>query len=177
MTTEELLAELRDSEWTAWPHAYGRAEDTPTHLVALIDGDDKARATAAYHFRSAIVHQSTVWPASPDAFALLVRILRTTPQPADVLDGCLDALTEAAEYLPPAGAPVPDLSPTAAKWLRAFATADEEAVEELWEEPDEEVWDWTLARLAQLRPEVAALVAELPETAAVAQVKAAWTTG
>jgi hypothetical protein len=164
-------------KWTAWPHAYGRAEDTPAHLDALLDGDDEAKAAAAVHFQSAIVHQSTLWPASPDAFARLIEILRTTPQPENVLTDCLDALAEAAEYVPPTGTPVPELSDEAREWLAAFADADEDTVEELWEEPDEEVWDWTLARMAALRPSVLALAAELPRTAATTRVETAWTTG
>jgi hypothetical protein len=168
------------AEWTTWPHAYGPATDTPGHLRALESGDDEARRAAAFHFRSAIVHQSTIWPASPDAFAGLIRVLRTTPQPDDVLTGCLAALAEAGEHVPPEG-PVPALTPAGRAWLATFAGAAEDDHEELWEEflgspLETEVYDWVLARMAALRPEVSALVADLarrhPE--GLDEVRAAW---
>ena len=164
------------TEWTSWPHAYGPATDTPGHLRALESGGDEARKAAAFHFRSAIVHQSTVWPSSPDAFAELIRVLRTTPQPADVLADCLLALAEAGEYVPET-ATVPDLTPEGRAWLATFATTPEDDYELLWEDvPEPDVYDWVLARMAALRPKVAALVADLapknPE--GLDEVRAAW---
>ena len=167
------------TDWTRWPHAYGLATDTPGHLRALQGDDEKAQHAAAAHFGSAIVHQSTVWPASPDAFAALIEVLRDRPLPADVLTRCLHALAEAGEYLPPP-APVPELSAEGQAWLAAFATASEDDVEELWEEPvgSTEVYEWVLARMAALRPAVSALVETLtpanPE--GLAEVRAMWLT-
>jgi len=156
------------AEWTTWPHAYGPATDTPRHLLALESGDEEAKRAAAFHFRSAIVHQSTIWPASPDAFAELIRVLRTTDLPDDVLTECLLALAEAGEHVPEETRVIPELTPAGRAWLGKFATASEDDHELLWEEflgsPTEtEVYDWVLARMAALRREVAALVTDLAQ--------------
>jgi hypothetical protein len=172
---------LGTAEWTAWPHAYGQARDTPGHLTALLDDDAKAQDDAALHFASAIVHQSSVWPASPDAFGWLIRVLLVKPLPHNVLHECLGALAEAAEYLEDVGpdAPVPQLSRAAHDWLARFGTTPEDDLELLWgedEEVEEEVYRWVLVRMAALRPSVAELVAELDERApeACAHVREAW---
>lgn len=191
MTLQQDIDGLTDAEWTTWPHAYGKATDTPGHLAALLGGDADARNAAALHFQSAIVHQSTLWPASPDAFDWLVRVLRAHRVPEPALAGCLVALAEAGEQLKdiPADTPVPELSPAARAWLDRFATApeetddedDEDTYESLWEEflesdESDEVYRWTLARMATLRPAVAVLVDEIDEQAPeqVAAVREAW---
>ncbi|HEX6351625.1 hypothetical protein [Actinophytocola sp.] len=182
---------LGEAEWTSWSHAYGRARDTPGHLAALLGDDLEAQEGAAYHFQSAIVHQYTVWPASPDAFGLLIRVLRVKPLPTKVLEDCLEALAESAEYLGdvPTGTPIPELSPAARVRLDQVEDEDdddeddevEEWVEEEDEEVDdeavdEEVWNWVLARMAALRPAVTELVDELADRApaACAEVREAW---
>jgi len=193
MTLQQDIDGLTDAEWTRWPHAYGKATDTPGHLAALLGDDADAQNAAALHFRSAIVHQSTLWPPSPDAFDWLVRVLRAHRVPEPALVGCLVGLAEAGEQLKdlPADAVVPALSPAARTWLVRFAEAPEEAdddedddadtSESLWgefleSEEQEEVYRWTLARMATLRPAVAALVEEIdgqaPEEVAV--VRETW---
>lgn len=197
MTLQQDIDGLADAEWTTWPHAYGKATDTPGHLAALLgdDADADAQNAAALHFRSAIVHQSTLWPASPDAFDWLVRVLRAHQVPEPALAGCLVALAEAGEQLGdiPTDTPVPTLSPAARTWLDRFANAPEEAdddeeddddedtYESLWGEflesdESEEVYQWTLARMATLRLAVAALVEEIDGRAPeeVAAVREAW---
>lgn len=166
------------TDWTRWPHAYGAATDTAEHLRALQGDDEQAQRAAAAHFGSAIVHQSTVWPASPDAFAALIEVLRAQRLPADVLTTCLHALAEAGEYVPPAG-PVPDLSAEGRAWLARFAGAPEDDHELLWEElPDPDVYEWVMARMAALRPEVSTLVATLEQANpdGLAEVRAMWLT-
>jgi hypothetical protein len=174
---------LDKAEWTHWPHAYGKARDTVMHLAALLGDDPKAQHDAAYHFDAAIVHQSSLWPASPDAFTWLLRVLRVKPLPADVLDKCLGALAEAADYLGdiPTGTPVPELSDGVRTWLAQFASADDDEHEAIWEdffedEFDEEVYHWVLARMAALRPTVLELVTELADQAPAtcAAVKESW---
>jgi hypothetical protein len=182
MTLDSLRQEigaLDKAEWTSWPHAYGSARDTPGHLAALLGDDEEAQAAAAYHFRSAIVHQSSVWPPSPDAFDWLIRVLAAKPLPAKVLEDCLDALAESAAYLGDiaTGTPVPELSRDARKWLKKFGKTPDDEHELLWgddEEVEEETYRWVLVRMAALRPSVAALVEELAGRAEVDDVRKAW---
>jgi hypothetical protein len=193
MTLQQDIDGLANAEWTLWPHAYSKATDTPGHLMALLGDDADAQKAAALHFRSAIVHQSTLWPASPDAFDWLVRVLRAHRVPEAALVGCLVALAEAGEQLEdiPVDTPVLALSPAARTWLDRFAQAPEEddededddadTYESLWEEflesdESEEVYQWTLTRMATLRPAVAALVEEVDGQAPeqVAAVREAW---
>ncbi|MET0134482.1 MAG: hypothetical protein ABW215_12935 [Kibdelosporangium sp.] len=186
MSVERLRQEidaLGDAEWTGWPHAYGTARDTADHLSALAGTDAAAQFAAARHYSSAIVHQSSVWPASPDAFDWLVRVLRVAPLSANVLDECLGALAEAAEYLGDieTGTPVPELSRAARAWLAKFAVTPDDDHELLWDVDEtvgEEVYQWVLIRLAALRPAVARLVTELAEQApqACGRVREAWST-
>jgi hypothetical protein len=175
------ISELADAEWTSWPHAYGSARDTPGHLAALLGDDEEAQAGAAYHFQSAIVHQYSVWPASPDAFDWLIRILRARPLPDEVLAPCLDALAEAAHYLGDVatGTPVPELSSGAREWLARFDGADEDEQIDLWEDDgdvQEEIYQWVMSRMAALRPSVAALVDELADRSLpeLDEVRSAW---
>lgn len=189
MTPDSLRQEisaLDKAEWTSWPHAYGKAGDTPGHLAALLADDEDTRREAALHFSSAIVHQTTVWPSSPDAFGWLVRVLRVKPLPDTAFDECVGALVEAAEYLGevPADGPLPELSGGAREWLARFGRTPDDDHELVWEEFfesgfDGEVYDWVLARMAGLRPAVLQLAAELAERAPKAgeDLRAAWQAG
>jgi hypothetical protein len=184
MTTDSLrqgISALHKAAWTNWPHAYGRARDTPGHLTALLDDDPEAQLAAARHFGGAIVHQTSVWPASPDAFDWLIRVLRESRLPDDVLAKCLGALAEAGEYLGDTSDAVPELSKDADKWLRRFARTSDDKHDLVWEqffetEASQEVWDWTLARLATLRPAVLALADALADRAPTAcdDLREAW---
>jgi len=175
MTPDSLRTEisaLGEEEWTSWPHAYGKAKDTPGHLTALLGDDEEAHRHAALHFGSAIVHQSSVWPASPDAFDWLIRVLRVKPLPYNVLEECVGVLIEAAEYLGdvPSDKPVPELSKGARKWLKRFGRTPDDEHDLVWEEffeteVSQEVYDWVLVRMAKLRPAVFELATELAEQA------------
>ncbi|MBY8847776.1 GNAT family N-acetyltransferase, partial [Saccharothrix sp. MB29] len=74
-------------------HAYGVASDTPAHLAALTGDDPAARARAARHLRSAVVHQSTVWSVTPHALPAVLAAL-SDPRAADVRADLLDFLDE-----------------------------------------------------------------------------------
>lgn len=91
----------------------------------MLDDEGEAQAAAAYHFRSAIVHRSTLWLSSPDAFGWLIRVLRAGRVSDAVLGQCLGALAEAADLLADIapGTSVPQLSPVARRWLDRFADA------------------------------------------------------
>ncbi|GLZ40835.1 hypothetical protein [Actinokineospora sp. NBRC 105648] len=187
---ESLRADLTapDAAWTRLPHAYGTAVDTPAHLLALLGDDLAAQAAAVDHFGSAIVHQSTIWPSSADAFGFLIRVLTLVPLPEQTMVGCLHALAEAGEQ---AGEvddtePVPDLSTEAQAWLNSFGSADEAEQEELWEDflgsdLDDEVYRWQLIRCARLRPALTDALSTVrqatrsPEMAeAVGAVRSTW---
>jgi hypothetical protein len=186
MSLRQEISALGKAEWTTWPHAYGCARDTPGHLAALLGDDEAAKTDAARHFSSAIVHQSSVWPASPDAFAWLVRVLREQPLPPEVLAECVEALGEAAEYLGdmPTGTPVPELSKGARKWLKRFGKTPDDEHDLVWErffetDVNQEVYDWVQARMVALRPAVLSLADELagrmPE--ASDHLRETWRTG
>jgi hypothetical protein len=179
MTLEQEIGALGKAEWTSWPHAYGKAGDTPGHLAALLGDDEAAQKAAAYHFQSAIVHQSSVWPSSPDAFDWLIRVLREKPLSDPILEKCLGALAESADHIGdvPTDTPVPELSKRARKWLKKFGRTADDEVELLWgtdEEAEEETWQWVRVRMAALRPSVAALVEELPTSPRIDDVRNAW---
>ncbi|MFD1044707.1 serine hydrolase domain-containing protein [Kibdelosporangium lantanae] len=114
----------------------------------------------------------------------------------DGLAGNCGTLFEPGEQLSdiPADTPVPALSPAARTWLNRFANApeeteddededdDEDTYESLWTEflesdESDEVHQWTLTRMATLRPAVATLVEEIDGQAPeqVAAVREAWT--
>lgn len=64
-------------------HAYGVATDTPAHLAALVGGDVDAVDKAVYHLNSAIIHQSTPWPATGPAVRYVCeRVLDGTLAPS-----------------------------------------------------------------------------------------------
>ncbi|KAB1662457.1 hypothetical protein F8O01_00460 [Pseudoclavibacter chungangensis] len=83
--------------WDQLFHAFGTAGDTAHHLRALAAGRECAQAAA--HVGTAIVHQSTVWPASADALRLGCEVLSVTVLPVPAVDGVLAALAEAGRVL------------------------------------------------------------------------------
>jgi len=138
----------------------------PDHLAALLGDDEEAQWQAARHFSGTIVHQTSVWPPSPDAFGWLIRVLRVKPLPERVLEECLGALAESGQYVGETVDTVPELSKGARKWLRKFGKKHDDEHDLVWEEflqtdASQEVWEWELARMATLRPAVLELAAEL----------------
>lgn len=95
MSSPDLHDAIDEVPWSRLFHAYGPAVDTPGHLHNLAAG--RQLPDAAWHFESAIVHQCTVWSASPDGFRLLVRVMRERELPTDIVDRLLDTLIEAAD--------------------------------------------------------------------------------
>ena len=184
-TVDAVRASLTDSaaEWPRWPHAYGIAADTPGRLLGLLDGDTDTRLAATVHLGSAIVHQSTLWAASPDALEHMVAIMTLVPLEDKVLLRCLSILLEAADHInAEVATTVPTLSPEASSWLAAFATTDDDDLDALWEQTSvfEEVYRWVLARCVQQLPAAldrlrAARSADDPQiVAAVDEVCRAW---
>ncbi|GAA1461409.1 hypothetical protein NE857_14175 [Nocardiopsis exhalans] len=58
---------LRTTDWSRTFHAYGPGTDAPKHLAALRSGQDSKVADALGYLYSAILHQGTVYPATPPA--------------------------------------------------------------------------------------------------------------
>ncbi|MFF1917985.1 hypothetical protein ACFVYE_41915 [Streptomyces sp. NPDC058239] len=78
----ELLA---GSNWGSLEHACGTAEDTPKMLVALLDGDQQARALALDHLHHAVHHQNTLYSATVPA-ALYVAAVLADPRTTVAVD-------------------------------------------------------------------------------------------
>lgn len=199
LSTPDLHHAIDEVAWARLFHAYGPALDTPGHLHNLVDG--RQLPDAAWHFESAIVHQSTLWSASPDAFRLLVRVMRERELPADIVDRFLDTLTEATDNFDK-----PIQTPTAGEveaalnaWENDLATArdarDDGTIKKGRnpKEPDQRAYEaflhrqpeaWDLIRYAnsgvrRLKQEVLALIDELKARGAgsppvVAQAREAW---
>lgn len=73
---------MADIDWSGLFHAYGRASDTPGHLLALAGDDEEARGAAVDHLWAAVIHQGTAWSATPPA-ALVVAGLLSDPRTHD----------------------------------------------------------------------------------------------
>lgn len=70
---------MSTKRWDRLFHAYGTAEDTPGHLAALRGTDPAAVKAALTHLDSAILHQDTVWTATPPVVVEVVDLV-TAPQ-------------------------------------------------------------------------------------------------
>ncbi len=66
--------------WATLHHAYGTAEDTPTHLRALRDPDDDVFESAMEALGASICHQGSIYEASYYAIPFLVEILDEAPE-------------------------------------------------------------------------------------------------
>lgn len=119
-------------QWHLLFHAYDIATDTPGHLAALRSGDAGARAAAFEHLGSAILHQGTVWTATPPALAAVTAALDDPavvagrdPSLADLV-GWLGVVLESVGWIEfPDPAPAPPSPEEVGEFMAAFA--DEEA--------------------------------------------------
>ncbi|WP_018556975.1 MULTISPECIES: DUF1203 domain-containing protein [unclassified Streptomyces] len=143
---------MRETDWARLFHAYGAATDTPRHLAALRAGREAEVAAALEHLNGSIVHQGTPWPATPPAVRRVAELL-AGEHPAGARSALLGFLRYAAEAAP---------GPAEAEECRARAfPADGAAIdawEEAWANADEEeqeaLWDGEMADLAVLRAAV-----------------------
>ncbi|MBX9677768.1 MAG: hypothetical protein K2X38_03310 [Gemmataceae bacterium] len=69
------LPALEKTDWSRLHHAYGRADDTPGHLLALLREDTDSRDKAMSHLWSAIIHQGTPWTATEPAALVVAGLL------------------------------------------------------------------------------------------------------
>lgn len=130
------IAALEHTDWSRLHHAYGRATDTPGHLLALLREDLESRKQAMSHLWSAIIHQGTPWTATGPA-ALVVagllsdeRIDRGEPIRANLLS----FLVRVAEAPEQAGLNLEELERLAAFDIEPFLDSEDEGV--LYEEED-----------------------------------------
>ena len=82
---------LHDTDWGRLFHAYGVADDTPGHLRNLASPQVAERQAALTHLHSAILHQGTIYSATPAAVGVITTLLRDATARA-----ALDADTMAA---------------------------------------------------------------------------------
>jgi HEAT repeat protein len=94
-----MLDDLDRIEWGALGHAYGTAEDVPEALRALASADADARAWAQGYLDAAILHQGTIYSATPRVIPFLVRLVAepTIQERHEILD-FLAAVAESAGY-------------------------------------------------------------------------------
>ncbi len=71
---------LDDIPWATLHHAYGTAEDTPTHLRAMCDPDDDVFEQAMEALWASICHQGSIYEASYYVIPFLVEILDEAPE-------------------------------------------------------------------------------------------------
>lgn len=82
----DLLTEI---DWSRLSHAYGPATDTPGHLRRLFEDDEDRWAEAIDHLGGAVIHQSTIYPATAPAALVVVGLLED-PRLARPLPGARD---------------------------------------------------------------------------------------
>ncbi|MGC3955092.1 MAG: hypothetical protein QM804_12760 [Propionicimonas sp.] len=125
---------MSTTRWDRLFHAYGTAGDTPGHLAALRGTDPAAVKAALTHLDGAILHQDTVWTATPPVVAEVIDLI-TAPQGHPELAALVRWLGWAMDAVRdlevgPEPIPVPDEAE-----LEAFLTATAEENEAAWGMP------------------------------------------
>ncbi|MEU8528309.1 hypothetical protein AB0C77_22340 [Streptomyces sp. NPDC048629] len=153
-------------DWSKVFHAYGTATDT----AEILDGPLEA---AADHLWSAILHQGTVWPATPEVLRVVGGRLREAPSLGlrfvrDVASS-VNAGNEAEALRARVAA-----APTA-EWTAAYVAADEDDQVDMW---DDDTGNLVLLGAAldcwDLLPELLDPVAEFLEDADPEVRASAW---
>lgn len=150
---------------TAWDrlfHAYGPATDTPEHLAALSGGDEDEIDDALDHLDGAVLHQGTIWTATPAAVAEVAARLADPAAAATAQAGMLQWLgwaMDAARQSDAGAEPVPEPAEADVDaFLRASAAEDEEA----WSSPVVELlMRRAVVDVRALAPQVAAAASPL----------------
>jgi hypothetical protein len=70
---------LEDTDWADLGHAYGSAEDTPYLLAQLLDEDPDVQAHALQQLEMSLLHQGSLYSATPPA-ALYIATILTDPR-------------------------------------------------------------------------------------------------
>ncbi|ATE53278.1 MULTISPECIES: hypothetical protein [Actinosynnema] len=146
---DAIHAFIAETPWSTLFHAYGSASDTPEHLRALVDGGD-IRA-ALDHLSSAVVHQGTVWSATPPALAVVGAVLAQGDLSQATVRRLLAVVDEATSALELdwTGEDFAAVESRAARTFRKDVAAadDEDEFQELWDD-NPEVVDELMRRAA-----------------------------
>lgn len=67
---------IEETDWESLEHAYGPAEDTAVRLVELLDEDPEVRANALGQLDMSVLHQGSLYSATPPAALFVAAILR-----------------------------------------------------------------------------------------------------
>ena len=71
---------MNEPNWGRLFHAYGLATDTPAHLLNLSSKDEQCRKEAVLHLLNTVIHQGTIYPATPAVMRWITELLRDTSQ-------------------------------------------------------------------------------------------------
>ncbi|WP_431871774.1 hypothetical protein [Nocardiopsis eucommiae] len=152
---------LHSTDWTRAFHAYGPATDAPEFLAGLLSEQEEVRERALGYLNSAILHQGTVYPATPPVALFVAGVLGEPAVDLPVGDpfreaagaaveplrlGLLDFLADVARAVAEraAGRSLPELEGLADPGerrgeldalLTGMADGDAEGEEEIWEDP------------------------------------------
>ncbi|WP_329379524.1 HEAT repeat domain-containing protein [Streptomyces sp. NBC_01716] len=85
MDLAQIFADLDAQPWAEREHAYGGADDVPDQLRALASDDAEEAEEALYELYGNIVHQGSVYEATPYAVPYLARLAAAGVRPGDVL--------------------------------------------------------------------------------------------
>lgn len=99
---------LHDTDWGRLFHAYGVADDTPGHLRNLASPQAAERQAALTHLHSAILHQGTIYSATPAAVGVITTLLRDVTARA-ALDA--DTLAALVAFLGQVGSSLNEIEP------------------------------------------------------------------
>lgn len=160
------LSSLEQVPWSVLGHAYGRADDLPQQIRALLDPDFEIRQNALYGFRANIWHQHSRYSATVAAIPIFIEMLRY--QGVACRTEILVLLTELATG---SGGPV-ELDCGLKKYVEAFNPHHAEPADE-WMDRDanrtERVVEWECYRaVAAGCPLYGALLDEGPTIAIAA---------
>ncbi|MFI6576238.1 HEAT repeat domain-containing protein [Nocardiopsis sp. NPDC050513] len=159
---------LRTTDWDQTFHAYGSAADAPEGLSALLREDPDALSTGMYYFHSAILHQGSVYPATPPGTLFVAALLddlvrgRWVPAGGDDAErwrvALLDTLREVAESAATdeSDAELAELAELPEAERREILAAMRADDDEVWEDPALEAMTWQA--LADLRAAAPALL-------------------
>jgi hypothetical protein len=75
VTKREILETVDQFDWSSVEHAYGPATDVPEILRTLADGNKKAREEAWYMLYGNLLHQGTLYSATPRAVPYFLQLI------------------------------------------------------------------------------------------------------
>ena len=86
-----MIDGLDDVPWAKLQHAFGSASDVPSLLQSLVSANAGVRDEALTELCNSILHQGTVYEATPYALPFLIRLLQQGEHPDRASVACLVA--------------------------------------------------------------------------------------